>query len=151
MNASNGRRRLLQVGLGSTLALAGLPARSCEFFSSNLRVTHPWTRASGDHDTSAVVSMRFDQVLKDDRLIGVETAIATGVEMVEPGVDSARPGVSFFIPEGRETELSEAGTFLRLTGLRMPLDVGRTYPMRLHFETGGTLRADLSVDFLRFR
>jgi copper(I)-binding protein len=95
--------------------------------------------------------MRFDQVEKDDRLIGVETMIASGAEMVRAGVDGAQKGVDFFIPKGQESELSETGTFLRLTGLRMPLDFGRVYPMRLHFETGGILNTDLSVEFARFR
>lgn len=151
MNTLHRRRLCLQAALAGGLAWAGTPARACEFFSSNLRVTHPWTRASADHDQSAIVAMRFDQVEKDDRLIGVETMIATGVETVQAGVDGARQGVDFFIPQGRESELSETGTFLRLTGLRMPLDMGRVYPMRLHFATGGTLNAELSVDFARFR
>ncbi len=145
------RRTCLRSVLATGLAGVGFRAQACEFFSSNLRVTHPWTRASGDDDTSAIVSMRFDQVLQDDRLIGVETSIATGVEMVETGTDGTKAGVDFFIPQGVESALSETGTFLRLTGLRTPLDVGRTYPMRLIFETGSTVRADLSVDFLRFR
>jgi copper(I)-binding protein len=151
MNTVHRRRICLQAALAGGLAWAGMPARACEFFSSNLRVTHPWTRASGDHDNSAIVAMRFDQVEKDDRLIGVETMVASGVEMVRAGVDGAQKGVDFFIPKGQESELSETGTFLRLTGLRMPLDFGRVYPMRLHFETGGILNTDLSVEFARFR
>lgn len=154
MKPSRQRRIVLQTGLAFGLGLAGLPARSCEFFSSNLRVIHPWTRASGDADDSAIVSMGFDQVQQDDRLIGVETAVAAGAEIVEQdgsGALRTTSGVDFFIPQGRDSQLAEGGTFLRLTGLQMPLDVGRTYPMRLHFQTGGTLRASLSVDMLRFR
>ncbi len=150
MNSFTRRRLCLQAALAGGLTWAGTPARACEFFSSNLRVTHPWTRASADHDETAIVAMRFDQVERDDRLIGVETMIASGVETVQAGVDGAKAGVDFFIPRGVESELSENGTFLRLTGLRMPLDVGRVYPMRLLFETGGSLRAELSVDFKRF-
>jgi copper(I)-binding protein len=151
MNTFIARRTCLRASLATGLACVGLQARACEFFSSNLRITHPWTRASGDDDTRAVVSMRFDQVQEDDRLIGVETMVASGCEMVESASGLVKPGVDFFIPKGQETELSEKGSFLRLTGLRMPLDVGRTYPMRLIFATGGSLRAELSVDFLRFR
>lgn len=150
MNKFNARRMVLHSGLASGLALVGLPAKSCEFFSSTLRVTHPWTRASGEHDDTAIVSMRFDEVQQDDRLIGLETAIATGVEMVEVGSKQARPGVNIVIPKGSDIQLAEGGTFLRLTGLLMPLGVGRTYPMRLHFENGGILHVDLSVDFARF-
>jgi copper(I)-binding protein len=151
MNTLITRRMGLRAAVATGLACAGLRARACEFFSSNLRILHPWTRASGDDDTSAIISMRFDQVLQDDRLIGVESMVATGAEMVEAGKDIVRPGVDFFIPKGLESELAESGTFVRLTGLQMPLGVGRTYPLRLIFEVGGVVPADLSVDFVRFR
>jgi len=141
----------MQSALALGLTGVGLRAQACEFFTSNLRIMHPWTRASGDDDTSAIVSMLFDQVQQDDRLIGVETMIATGAEIVESGENRVQPGMDFFIPKGQETVLSETGTFLRLTGLRMPLDVGRTYPMRLVFKIGGAVPAELSIDFLRFR
>jgi copper(I)-binding protein len=151
-----GRRLLLQAGLVSGLqlgvtgglALAARPARACEFFASTLRVTHPWTRATGDDDTTAIVCMRFDEVRVDERLIGIETTIATGAEMAGHGAGSR---VAVDIPQGRETLLSEHGTFIRLTGLLMPLDAGRAYPIRLLFAVAGPLRADLTVDYARFR
>jgi copper(I)-binding protein len=146
------RRQLLRLGLASGLSsglsLASSRAQACEFFASTLRVTHPWTRASVDGDSSAIVCMKFDEVQQDDRLIGVETDLASGAEM---GGLGARAEVDFAIPRGQETVLSERGTFVRLVGLLQPLDVGRSYPIRLRFEKGGVLRADLSVDFARFR
>jgi copper(I)-binding protein len=142
------RRRLLQAAGASGLVFAGLPARACEFYSTNLRITHPWTRATPEDAASAIVCMRFDEVLKDDRLIGVETLVARGAEI---GGRLAQPAVDFHIPQGRETLLSERDTWLRLTGLTMPLEVGRSYPLHLVFETGGAVRTDLSVDYARFR
>jgi len=148
MNPLLHRRLLLQAGCASGLSLAGVAARACEFSGSTLRVTHPWTRATTDEATTAVVCMKFDEVLQDERLIGLETPIAEGAEM---GGLLARPGIDFRIPKGRESYLSESGSFVRLLGLVQPLEVGRTYPLRLLFENGGALRADLSVDYTRFR
>lgn len=153
MNPDHPRRRLLlRAGLGglvSPLALLGGRAQACEFWTPTLRVIHPWTHATGDDATTALVCMRFDEVRQDDRLVGVDTPVATGAELTGLGAD-AGPGINFAIPQGRETQLSQGGTCLRLLGLTMPLEVGRAYPMRLVFDRGGVLNADLTVDFARF-
>ena len=142
------RRRLLQMGfqagLAAGLALRWLPARACEFWTGNLRVTHPWTRATPEGAASAVVCMKFDEVTADDRLVGIDTDVASGAEL---GGLAASRKVDFRIPQGRETLLSEHDTYLRLLGLREPLELGRSYPIRLHFARGGVLVADLSVDY----
>ena len=41
--------------------------------------------------------------------------------------------------------------FLRLTGLRQPLEVGRQYPMTLVFEKTGPIPTQLTVEYTRFR
>ena len=141
------RRLLLQGTVAGALVFAGLPVRACEFFASTLRVTHPWTRATPDDATSAIVCMRFDEVMQDERLVGIDTPVATGAELLRGDTPGA---IDLPIPRGRETLLSERGTRLRLTGLTMPLEVGRSYPLRLHFETAGLLRVDLTIDYARF-
>ena len=55
--------------------------------------------------------------------------------------------LDFFIPGGRTTVLDEAGTHLRLTGLRQPLVFGASYPLTLVFARGGPVLADVDVDF----
>jgi copper(I)-binding protein len=91
--------------------------------------------------------MKFDDVSQDDRLIGVQTPVASGAEIAGPG---AEPGVNLLIPNGRETLLSETGLHLRLTGLQLPLEVGRSYPLKLTFERGGVVNATLNIDYARF-
>jgi copper(I)-binding protein len=143
----NNRRCALQAGLAAGLALALPAARACEYFAPTLRVTHPWTRASATGASTAMVSMKFDDVSQDDRLIGVQTPVASGAELAGPG---ALPGLDLPIPSGRDTLLSEAGLHLRLTGLRLQLEVGRSYPLQLTFERGGVVNATLNVDYARF-
>ena len=142
------RRRALQTGLALAASLSLPAARACEFMTSTLRVTHPWTRATGHDATTAMLCMRFDEVSETDRLILVETPVATSAEM---GGTLARPEVDFLIPQGEETYLDDSGTFVRLLGLTQPLQVGRSYPLRLGFEKGGVFNATVSVDFGRFR
>jgi copper(I)-binding protein len=148
MSQLNQRRTVLQAGFALCASLVLPSARGCEFFTSTMRITHPWTRATPPDATSAVLCMKFDEVTETDRLIGVETPVAAGAELVEGGAGGA---VSFLIPAGRETLLSDDGTHIRLLGLKQPLFVGRSYPLELAFEKSGTVLATLNVDFLGLR
>src|ERR1700716_3915897 len=152
MSQLNQRRTVLQAGLALCASLVVPPARACEFFTSTMRITHPWTRATAPDATSAVLCMKFDEVTETDRLIGVETPVAEAAELADDK-DSAAAGraVSFLIPAGRETLLSDDGTHIRLLGLKQPLFVGRSYPLELAFEKSGTVIATLNVDFLGLR
>jgi copper(I)-binding protein len=141
-----GRRRLLRAGCALGAALVLPPARACEFFSTHLRILHPWSRATAEGDAFAVLCMRFAEVRLPDRLIRVETPVAAGAEM--GGADTGR-AIDFAIPAGRESELSETGTFIRLVGLKQPLELGRNYPLKLVFEHGGVVDADIDIDFER--
>ncbi|MEK8050019.1 copper chaperone PCu(A)C [Ideonella sp. DXS22W] len=142
------RRQCLRAALG--LGAAGLlpSARACEFFAPTLRIFHPWTRATAEGADEAVVSMKFDGVQRADRLVGVQTPVALHADIAGA---LARPVVDFAIPAGRDSELAEGGTWLRLSGLQMPLHVGRAYPLTLQFEHGGEVPAQLSIDFPSFR
>jgi copper(I)-binding protein len=152
MSQLNQRRTVLQAGFALCASLVVPSARGCEFFTSTMRITHPWTRATAPDATFAVLCMKFDEVTETDRLIGVETPVAEGAELVEGKEDAAaHRAVSFLIPAGRETLLSDEGTHIRLLGLKQPLFVGRSYPLELAFEKSGTVLATLNVDFLGLR
>jgi copper(I)-binding protein len=138
------RRGFMFGSLATGAALQAYPALACEFFTGSLRVHHPWTRATRPGETTAIVCMLFDEVSEPDRLIGVESPVATGAAM---GGEAAGPTVDFPILPGRDWALTEEGTHVLLTGLRHPLAVGREYPLRLTFEKSGVVSAQLSVDF----
>ncbi|WP_052162175.1 copper chaperone PCu(A)C [Aquabacterium sp. NJ1] len=144
MNAITTRRHILRAGLALGATALVPPVRACEFFASTLRITHPWTRVTPADARFAVVCMKIDQVTREDRLIGVVTPVATGAEI--GGISTGR-ALDLLIEKGRELQLTEAGVHLRLTGLTQPLLIGRAYPMRLIFEKGGVLEAELNVDY----
>ena len=74
-------RDLLRGGLALGVAPISPTARACEFFSSALRITHPWTCASDPATTTALLSMRFDEISQDDRLVQVHRPVAAAAEM----------------------------------------------------------------------
>jgi periplasmic copper chaperone A len=139
------RREVLHAGLALCASLLVPAAKACEFFSPTLRVYHPWTRATPMDAKTAAICMKFDEVTKADRLIGVLSPVAAGAELVANGIGAR---VDLPIPEGRETLLTEDGTHIRLVGLEHPLLIGRSYPLKLVFDKGGIVDAQLNVDYL---
>lgn len=148
MNFKMNRRGVLHIGAGMAAALHLPAVRAHEFFSSSLTVLHPWTRASAEGATSAIVSMKFEDVVEADSLVGAQSPVCDGAEFGGVGVPSnPSRGYEFQISKGSLAELSEAGTFLRLTGLKFPLELGREYPLTLVFAKAGPLRAALLIDY----
>jgi copper(I)-binding protein len=137
--------------LRSGAALAGallLPAtQACEVQAEFLRITHPWTRATAPQAEFGVLCMRIDEVTADDMLIGLETPVASGVQL--PGAPAGQP-LALAIPAGSRIEMHEQGIHLQLTPLRLALEAGRSYPLQLTFARSGVVRTTLSVDFQRF-
>jgi copper(I)-binding protein len=149
---TTGRRQFMQAATLLAAPWLSTPARACEFFTTTLRVTHPWTRVTPQEAPFAVVIMKIDEVRRDDRLIGVRTPVATRAELVGLS-DAVRGGMSspsalsLPIPRGETLQFDEGGLHVRLFGLTQPLLMARTYPMSLVFEHGGELEAELNVDY----
>jgi copper(I)-binding protein len=145
MTHSTRRRFTLQAGLALGAALIARRVRACEFYTATLRVTHPWTRATGD-EPFATVGMTLDEVTQTDRLVGVETPVAAGAQLVQGGVAGE---VNLLVPQGSEIVLGEQDVHLLLVDLKHPLLLGSSYPLALLFERGGTLLTRLTVDYDR--
>lgn len=142
------RRGVLRTGFALAGSLLLPSAHACEFYSDNLTIIHPWTQASAEGATSAVVSMGFKDVVHSDRLIDASSPVAEGAELGGRGEGAA---IDFLVQEGRTPELSQAGVHLRLTGLKHPLEVGRQYPMTLVFAKTGPIPTQLTVEYTKFR
>jgi len=142
------RRHALHAGLalGSLLWLPR--AQACEFVTGTLRVTHPWTRATAPGEDTAVLGLKFDEVTEADRLVLVQTPIASAAAI---GGRDARPVVDLAIGAGEEIVLHERGTYIQLRGLKHALLPGRSYALVLGFEKSGLFNTTVSVDYERFR
>jgi hypothetical protein len=153
MSFDPSRRLVLQAGMALSASALWVPARACEFTTPYLRVTHPWTRVTPEDAPYAIVSMKIDQVSREERLIGVETPVATRAEIggISTGGGISATGgaaMNLLIERGRELRMSEQGVHVRLLGLTQPLLIGRSYPMRLIFAQGGAMDAELNVDYM---
>ncbi len=140
------RRQLLLAASAAYFGLAR-PARACEFFSSHLRIWHPWTRATRVDADNAKLCMRFDEVQRTDRLIGIETPAAAGARLAGAG----QQDLPLLIRAGETLTLTEDGMHIELLDLQQPLQIGRSYPLRLIFEIAEPVNATLNVDFAGLR
>ncbi len=138
------RRSLLHASIAVCGGLWTLRSQACEVQLANLRLMHPWVRATAPGADSAILNMTVEDVTEDDRLIGVQCIAAAGAALGGP---QSAPVVDFAIPAGRTTVLGEDGTHVVLTGLRFALHVGRVFPLLVTFEKGGIAMASLHVDF----
>jgi copper(I)-binding protein len=146
--ADTRRRHALQAGLALGTLLWLPRVQACEFETGTLRVTHPWARATGPGEDTAVLGMKLDEVTAADRLVLVQTPVAASAAI---GGKGARPVVDLPIAVGQEMVLDEGGTYIQLIGLKHPLLPGREYPLVLGFEKSGMFEATVSVDYERFR
>jgi copper(I)-binding protein len=83
-------------------------------------------------------------VIEPDRLVGLSTPLADGAEA---GGDDAGAALNILIPRGKRTEFTEAGVHVRLVRLKLPMEMGREYPMTLDFARAGRLQATFLVDY----
>jgi periplasmic copper chaperone A len=65
------RRALLQFGLACGAGLWTTQPRACEVQLPNLRLMHPWTRATAPGADTAILNFAIEDVTEADRLIGV--------------------------------------------------------------------------------
>jgi copper(I)-binding protein len=139
------RRGVMRAAAALGLGVIAPTLRAHEYFLPHLTVVHPWTRASAEGATVAIIGMSFIDVTQGDRLIGATSPLAAGAELI------GRDGASLqdiAIPAGQNTTLAEGGAHLRLVGLTQPLQIAREYPLTLLFAQAGSLKASFLVDFL---
>lgn len=155
------RRNLLHAAVAFSAPFVAHRSQACEYFAPTLRVTHPWTRATPASAGFAVLGMRFDDVSQDDQLLDVQTPVAKSVVLVRSapssvvGAGVVTVALPLDIPAGSQTVLGQAdgglsGPHLRLLGLTQDLEAGRSYPLQLVFKHGGSVKAQLNVDYARF-
>lgn len=141
------RRHALHAGLALGAMLWWPRARACEFVTGTLRVTHPWTRATGPGEDTALLGMKLDEVTEPDRLVLVQSPVATSAAI---GGKGARDSVDLSIDVGQEIVLDQHGTYIQLIGLKHALHPGRAYPLVLGFEKSGVFNTTVTVDYERF-
>ena len=130
--------------------LASASAAAHGYDKGDLRVGHPWTRATppGAKVAAGYLSVR-NSGKEPDRILNASSPAAERVElhvqMREGDVMKMREVQSVEVPPGQSRMLRPGSLHLMLVGLRKPLSRGENIPLTLRFERAGELRVELEV------
>lgn len=139
------------IAAGAAVAvLAGVPAAAHSYEKGDMRVRHPWTRATPPGAAVAAGYMEIrNSGARPDRLVGASTPVAERVELhltVREGeVMRMREIPQLEVPARQRVTLRPAGAHFMIVGLRKPLAKGEQVPLTLRFERAGALQVMLEV------
>ncbi len=130
------------------LALAvALPAFAAE---PAIKVEDPWVRVTfGQNRATAGYMALVDQSGKGNTLVALEMADGARAEIHETVMDGdivkMRMVKALPIPAGGKAELTPTGGHIMIMGLKSPLKVGETLPMKLKFADGSEMMTYFAV------
>jgi len=145
------KMRLISAAIPFAMAtLLAATAAAHDFKAANLRVDHPWARATTN---IAKTGAAYLSVLNDgaevDRLLAVATPIADRASLhatiMDDGIMKMRPVKAIEVHPGEPAVLKPGGVHIMLMGLRQPLKEGATFPLTVSFEKAGPVEVQVLV------
>lgn len=135
----------------AVLALLAAPlAHAHSFQLGELKIGHPYARATVPGQTAGGAFLSIENKGADDRLVAVRAAVANTVEMhtmtMDGNVMKMRAVDAIAVPSGKKVELKPGGLHIMFTGLKAPLGEGDSFPMTLRFEKGGEVTVTVKVE-----
>ena len=136
----------ITIALASILAVSSSAAVAGQDLSAN----GAWARATAaSAQTGAVYLTIIDKGAADD-LVSVTTPVAGSAkvhETVKKGdVVGMRPVDALPVSNAGPTMLAPGGYHIMLTGLKAPLEKGKSFPITLTFKKGGKVDATVVVE-----
>ena len=116
-----------------------------------LRIMHPWARASAGHGNAGAAFMTITNIGgADDKLISAATANAKKTEIhetkMEDGIMKMRMVMGgLTIPAGGKVELKPMGLHVMLMGVTEKLIEGETLMLTLTFEKAGSVELSVPI------
>ena len=140
-------RKLL---LAAALLAASWVAQAHEFKVANIRIGHPYARATAPGQPTGGGYLKLEnQGSTADRLLSATADVSGSVELhmmkMEGDVMRMRQVDAIEVPVGQTVELKPGGYHLMFIGLKAPLKVGERFPMTLKFEKAGEVKVEVVV------
>lgn len=115
-----------------------------------IKVEDPWVRVTfGQSRATAGYMSLIDQSGKGNALVGLEMADGARAEIhetvTEGDIVKMRMVKALTIPAGGKAELTPTGGHIMIMGLKGPLKVGDTLPMKLKFADGTEMMTYFAV------
>jgi copper(I)-binding protein len=136
---------------GALAAAFCLPASAHDYTLGDLKIGHPWTRATAAPGAAGggylVIRNTGSQ---PDRLMRAETPAAGTTELhtmtMDQGVMRMRPVTDIPIPPGAEVRLEPGGLHVMFLGTTQRFEQRQRIPVRLVFERAGAIDVEFVVE-----
>lgn len=143
--------RLLALAALAALAVAGATASAHDFKLGDLRIGHPYARATVPGQPTGAGYLKLENAGKNaDRLLSASADVSKTVELHSMSMDGdvmrMREVGSIDLPADRAVELKPGGLHIMFIGLKAPLKVGDTFPLKLRFEKAGETTVTVNVE-----
>lgn len=144
-------KTLAHILAGLVISVSAFAANANEYTFGDLRITHPWAKASLKGVPNSAAYMAITNTGKtDDTLVAASADVSKAVEIhtmtMTDGVmrmRRLRGGVP--LPAGETVALEPGGKHVMLIGLNGRLKAGSSFEMTLTFEKAGEHRIDVRV------
>ena len=133
------------------LLLAGATASAGDTGNpGTIQIEAPWARSTiGTSKTGAIYLKIINSGENKDRLVAIDTPVAAKAHLHKTIADAnmmkMRPVDNLIVKPGSTTVLAPGGMHIMLMQLSKPLEKGRSFPLTLHFETGGNVTVTVPI------
>jgi periplasmic copper chaperone A len=134
----------------AALALATFAAHAHEFRAGAITIGHPYARATAAGQPTGGGFMKLINGGGNDKLLSVSADVSKSVELhemkMEGDVMKMRQVEGIELLAGKTVELKPGGYHVMFIGLKAPLKVGDSFPVKLKFEKAGEVTVDVKVE-----
>jgi hypothetical protein len=126
-------------------------ASAQEYKAGELRIEHPFARATVPHQPSGAAYMSMENKGKDaDKLVSASSPVAKTIEVhtmaMEGNVMRMREVPALELkPSSKIVMRPGEGYHFMLIGLKKPLNAGDKFPLTLNFEKAGRIEVSVTV------
>jgi hypothetical protein len=137
------------------LALSFLLAFAAPVFAQEIpiRIAEARARPTAPGGAGVVYMIVINRAATDDHLTGLSSPIADKVEMhrtvTKNGISSMETVADLPIKAGGNATFEPGGLHIMLTGLKQPLKVGDSFPLKLRFANAGTITMTIPVQAMK--
>lgn len=137
--------------LGLALLLAMGSALAHDYQVGELKIAHPWTRATAPAAKMGGVFLSVNNLSAEgDTLIKAESSVAEQTELHQmemiDGVMKMRQVNNIAVPAKGELKLAPGGLHIMLINLKQPLKEGEKIPLKLTFAKAGVVEVKVRVE-----
>lgn len=134
----------------AALVLTSAGSQAQQFKAGTITVDHPYARSTAAGQQVGGGYLKLINVGGADRLVSASASVAKTVELHEMKMDGdvmkMRPVDGIALPPGKTVELQPGGFHIMFIGLKAPLKVGDSFPLKLKFEKAGEVTVDVKVE-----